>query len=74
MSAGTLTNLTAFGESFTAGFKRSFQSNPGAEICVFANATGGVIPPWDGNCSSGWRKRGNKHLGLPQNLWVEAKE
>ena len=43
MSDGTLANLTALGESFTTEFKRSFQSSLGAEICAFANATGGVI-------------------------------
>ena len=42
MSDDTLANLTALGESFTTEFKRSFQSNLGAEICAFANATGGV--------------------------------
>ena len=43
MSDDILANLTSLGESFTTEFKRSFQSGLGAEICAFANATGGVI-------------------------------
>ena len=38
-----LASLTALGESFTTEFKRPLHANLGAEICAFANATGGVI-------------------------------
>ena len=43
MNDVALSNLTALGEGFTVEFKRSLPSNLGAEICAFANATGGVI-------------------------------
>lgn len=59
MSADTLTNLTALGESSAVGFKRSFQSNPGAEICVFANTTGGAMPR--GTATAG-RDGGNEEM------------
>ncbi|MDE0220538.1 MAG: putative DNA binding domain-containing protein [Spirochaetaceae bacterium] len=43
MSETRLAHLTALGEGFTTEFKRSVPSNLGAEVCAFANATGGVI-------------------------------
>lgn len=43
MSEHKLASLTALGEGFTTEFKRSLPANLGAEICAFANATGGVI-------------------------------
>ena len=43
MSDDVLSALTALGEGFTTEFKSSVPSNRGAEICAFANASGGVI-------------------------------
>ena len=43
MKEQTLSDLIALGEGFTSEFKRSMPSSLGREICVFANATGGVI-------------------------------
>ena len=43
VSENRLAQLTALGEGFTTEFKRSVPSNLGAEVCAFANATGGVI-------------------------------
>ena len=43
MTSQALADLTALGEGFTTEFKRSIPSSLGAEICAFANATGGVI-------------------------------
>ena len=43
MSKAGVARLIALGEGYTAEFKRSMPSNLGAEICAFANATGGVI-------------------------------
>ena len=43
MSGHRLASLTALGEGFTTEFTRSLPANLGAEICAFANATGGVI-------------------------------
>ena len=39
----TLSDLLALGEGSTVEFKRSLRSDPGREICAFANASGGVI-------------------------------
>ena len=43
VSENRIAQLTALGEGFTTEFKRSVPSNLGAEVCAFANATGGVI-------------------------------
>ena len=43
VSENRLAQLTALGEGFTTEFKRSVPSNLGAEVCAFANGTGGVI-------------------------------
>ena len=43
VSENGLAQLTALGEGFTTEFKRSVPSHLGAEVCAFANATGGVI-------------------------------
>ena len=43
MSEHKLASLTALGEGFTTEVKHSLPANLGAEICAFANATGGVI-------------------------------
>jgi ATP-dependent DNA helicase RecG len=43
MKQNDLNHLLALGEGFTTEFKRPGTSNLGREICVFANATGGVI-------------------------------
>ena len=42
MSEHKLASLTALGEGFTTEFKRSLPANLSAEVCAFANATGGV--------------------------------
>ena len=38
-----ISRLIALGEGYTTEFKQSMPSNLGAEICAFANATGGVV-------------------------------
>ena len=38
-----LSRLIALGEGYTTEFKQSMPSNLGAELCAFANATGGVV-------------------------------
>ena len=43
MDDDLLSALTPLSEGFTTEFKSSVPSNLGAEICAFANATGGVI-------------------------------
>ena len=43
MGDDLLSALKALGEGFTTEFKSSVPSNLGAEICAFANATGGMI-------------------------------
>ena len=43
MSEDGIARLMALGEGYTTEFKRSMPSNLGAELCAFANATGGVI-------------------------------
>ena len=43
MTEDGVARLIALGEGHTTEFKRSMPSNLGAEICAFANATGGVI-------------------------------
>ena len=43
MTEEGVARLIALGEGYTTEFKRSMPSNLGAEICAFANATGGVI-------------------------------
>ena len=43
MSEEGVARLIALGEGYTTEFKRSMPANLGAEVCAFANATGGVI-------------------------------
>ena len=38
-----ISRLIALGEGYTTEFKQSMPSNLGAELCAFANATGGVV-------------------------------